>query len=112
MTYNSRAPRGVVLRYAAQPWGPWSDAIVIFNAERDGGYGGFIHDTRITPEDGLAGSVAGGQDQARVVGGEYAPYIIERFTEIQPGRCNLHYLMSTWNPYTVVRIRSTLTEAR
>ncbi|MHB8574726.1 MAG: DUF4185 domain-containing protein, partial [Dehalococcoidia bacterium] len=108
MTYNSSDPRGIVLRYAAQPWGPWSDAQIIFNAEREPGYGACIHDPRLSPDDGLAGPVAGGKDPETIIGGEYAPYIIERFTELQDSSLNLHYLMSTWNPYTVVRMRSTL----
>jgi Domain of unknown function (DUF4185) len=31
LTYNSGNPRGIVLRHALEPWGPWSDAITIFD---------------------------------------------------------------------------------
>ncbi len=108
MTYDSRDPQGVILRYAQKPWGPWSDAAVIFNDQRDHALGTFIHDPRIKPDDGLAGPVIGAKDAAAVSGGTYAPYIIERFTRIEGNMLTLHYVLSTWNPYTVVRMRSTL----
>lgn len=109
MTYDSRNPQGIVMRYAAQPWGPWSEAAVIFNARRDEAMGKFIHDPRAANEDGLAGPVATDRDPGLVSGGAYAPYIIERFTRLSGDRLNLHYLTSTWNPYAVVRMRSTFT---
>jgi Domain of unknown function (DUF4185) len=112
LTYNSSDPRGIVLRYAPQPWGPWSDSIVIFNGTRDHGSGTFIHDPRLPSDDGLGGPVTGGANPMTVAGGEYAPYLIERFTSIQDGSLTLQYLMSTWNPYTVVRMRSTLAITR
>ncbi len=107
MTYDSRDPQGVILRYAAQPWGPWSDPVIIFNAQRDHAQGAFIHDPRLQPDDGLAGPVTVG-NPAQVAGGAYAPYIVERFTQVSGGNLTLHYVLSTWNPYTVVRMRSTL----
>ena len=51
--------------------------------------------------------VATDRDPALVSGGAYAPYIIERFTRVRAQDLELHYLMSTWNPYVVVRMRST-----
>jgi hypothetical protein len=36
----------------------------------------------------------------------FAPYMIERFTRIKGNRLLIDYTMSTWNPYTVVRMRS------
>ena len=111
MTYNSSEPRGIILRCASAPWGPWSDPQIIFNPDRDHGYGVFMHDPRIKPDDGLDGPVTTG-NPAQVFGGEYAPYVIERFTQISGDTLTLHYVMSTWNPYTVVRMRSTLTIVR
>ena len=40
--------------------------------------------------------------------GFYAPYIIERFTRVANGQVTLSWLMSTWNPYVVVRMESKL----
>jgi hypothetical protein len=112
MTYDSRVPQGIILRYAEQPWGPWSDAVVIFNPRTDAGVGAFLHNPRLRPDDGVGGPVIGGRDPSRVAGGAYAPYMIERFIRVQGGRLELQYLLSTWNPYTVVRMRSTLSIAR
>jgi hypothetical protein len=111
MTYDSRYPQGILLRYANQPWGPWSDPIVIFNAQRDDAVGAYIHNPRLRPGDGLDGPVTAGRDPARVAGGAYAPYMIERFTQIQGKTLSLYYLMSTWNPYVAVGMRSKLTIA-
>ena len=44
----------------------------------------------------------------RLFGGFYAPYIIERLTRVEGEYLTLHYVLSTWNPYVVVRMRSTL----
>lgn len=54
MLYNceksdgQEVPRGIHLRRADQPWGPWDAPISIFDPNRDGGYGHFIHQ-KITP---------------------------------------------------------------
>ena len=36
----------------------------------------------------------------------YAPNLIEPFTAISNSTLYIYYLMSTWNPYTVVKMRS------
>ena len=110
MTFDSRppAPQGILFSYSRTPWGPWSEPQVIFNAVRDGALGKFIHDPRARPDDGLAGPVIGrGQaDPNAVRGGDYAPYVIERFTRLSGSDLNLYYVLSTWNPYVVVLIKS------
>jgi hypothetical protein len=106
-------PIGVVLRYAVRPWGPWSSPQVVFNARRDRSSGAFIHDAGEQPDDGLGGPTAGAShDIATTQGGPYAPYLIERFTQVEADRLTLHFLLSTWNPYVVVRMRSTLSIQR
>ncbi len=104
MTYDSRDPRGVVFRYSATPWGPWSDLQIIFKVARDGS--GFIH--RKGRDDGLAGPVIGRgkANPEGVAGGAYAPYAIERFTRLDGDTLSLYYVLSTWNPYVVVLMRS------
>jgi len=109
--YDARTPRGIVLRYAQQPWGPWSEPQVVFDPET--GYGTFIHDPFRKVDDGLAGpTIAEGRPPERVFGGFYAPYIINRFTEVDGDKITLQYVMSTWNPYVVVRMKTTLQLAR
>lgn len=109
MLYNSTKPRGITMRSAATPWGPWSDGQVIFNPWRDEGYGHFIH---------LPFRLHGGgktfHDPQREAegGGEYGPYIISRFTTGTAEQCRLYYTMSTWNPYQVVLMRSDLRRNR
>jgi uncharacterized protein DUF4185 len=112
MTYDSRPPasRGILFSYSRTPWGPWSEAQVIFNPIRDGAVGKFIHNPDARPDDGLAGPVIGrGQaDPGAVRGGEYAPYVVERWTKLQGSELDLYYVLSTWNPYVVVLLKSRL----
>jgi hypothetical protein len=112
MTYDSRAQGGVVFRYSSAPWGPWSAPQVIFDPARDGGFGHFIHDPAITPDDGLDGPTIGGNDPVKTRGGNYAPYVIERFTKIEGSTLSIRYVMSTWNPYTAVLMQSQFAIAR
>ncbi len=112
MTYDSRkpAPEGIQFSYSRTPWGPWSDPQTIFNAQRDGALGKFIHDPSLQPDDGLAGPVigAGQKDRGSVHGGTYAPYMVERWTKVQGSELDIYYVMSTWNPYVVVLMKSRL----
>jgi hypothetical protein len=39
-------------------------------------------------------------------GGEYAPLMIERFTEVEDNKLKIFYTLSTWNPYAVVLMES------
>ena len=111
MTYDRRAPtRGVAFSYSRTPWGPWSEPEVLFNAVRDGALGKFIHDPGAHPDDGLAGPVIGKgrADPEAVAGGAYAPYVVERWTKLQGSELALYYVLSTWNPYIVVLMKSRL----
>jgi lysophospholipase L1-like esterase len=111
MTYDRREPdRSVAFSYSRTPWGPWSEPQIIFNAVRDGALGKFIHDPRSNPDDGLAGPVIGKgkADPASVHGGAYAPYVVERWTKLHGSELDLYYLLSTWNPYVVVLMKSRL----
>lgn len=112
MNYDSRPPaaRGILFSYSRTPWGPWSEPQVIFNAIRDGATGKFIHDPDARPVDGLAGPVIGrGQaDPGAVRGGNYAPYVVERWTKVKGGELSIYYVLSTWNPYVVVLMKSRL----
>jgi hypothetical protein len=102
MLYNSSRPRGIVMRTAELPWGPWSDAEVIFDPHRDGGYAGFLHVSWAN------GKLDAFHDpgREREWGGEYGPYLIPRFCTGDATRCTLVYTMSTWNPYQVVVMSS------
>ncbi len=112
MTFDSRAPapEGIEFSYSPTPWGPWSDSQIIFNDVRDGALGKFIHDPKIVPDDGLAGPVigAGTADPNSIKGGSYAPYVIERWTKVTGSQLDIYYTLSTWNPYVVMLMKSSL----
>ncbi len=103
------ATEGIYFSYAAAPWGPWARPQLIFNPIRDGASGDFIsdYDPRRPNVPGTpAGPTIGGIDIAHTRGGDYAPYLIERFTRVIGNVLTVYYLLSTWNPYTTVRMRS------
>ena len=110
MTYDtgsgSPQTRGFYFTYASEPWGPWQRPQLIFNPTRDGAWGTFIHDPRISPSDGLIGPVIGPNDPVTTPGGPYAPYMIERFMRVSGRTVSIYYTLSTFNPYTIVMMRS------
>lgn len=106
LTYNSGSPRGITFHWAHEPWGPWSRAQVIFEPWRDSGYARFMHALNM-PNANLAGPVINPAPPAvEQWGGEYAPYMVERFLRYRDGELVIYYLMSTWNPYVVVLMRT------
>jgi hypothetical protein len=105
MLYNASKPRGITMRSAERPWGPWSDGTVLFEPWRDRGYGHFMHISAKVKDKKDALSDPRRQDEW---GGEYGPYLMARFTTGSNGGCRIWYTMSTWNPYQVVVMRSDL----
>jgi hypothetical protein len=106
MLYNAdEGPRGINMRSAVAPWGPWSDTTVVFEPDRDNGYGHFMHISSKAKKMADALSDPGRQEEW---GGEYGPYIMSRFTTEADGHCRIFYTMSTWNPYQVMVMRSDL----
>ena len=100
---------GVFFAFATAPWGPWSTPQLIFNPSRDGAAGVYIYDAAnstgpagptIDPAINLPNSTQGG---------DYAPYMIERFTTVQHNTLTIYYTMATWNPYTIVLMKSDFT---
>ena len=104
MLYNSSEPRGIVLRAAPLPWGPWSDPLVVFDPWRDRGYCHFMHTSW---ENRRCDDV---HDPGREYewGGEYGPYLVPRWCRAGEERGTLVYTMSTWNPYQVMVMESVL----
>jgi hypothetical protein len=113
MTYDSRPPAdaGILFSYSRTPWGPWTKPEIIFNAGRDGAYGKFLHNPKLPKDDGLAGPVFNAKNQPdpkTVIGGVYAPFVVERWTKVRGSELNLYYVLSIWNPYVVVLMKSRL----
>lgn len=102
MLYNASSPRGITMRTAQTPWGPWSAGQVIMEPWRDGAYGRFMH----IPWSWSHTDAFHDGGKAEVWGGEYGPYLIPRFTTGDADTCRIYYTMSTWNPYQVVLMRS------
>ncbi|OBF50472.1 hypothetical protein A5787_08030 [Mycobacterium sp. 852002-50816_SCH5313054-b] len=96
----------VVVRFAPNPWGPWSDEVPIFNPCRERAYGNFMHwsgmddlNTRIPP------TWLAWQDTP---GFAYGAFMIDKFTNFDRDTrdLNLVYLMSTSSPYQVQVMRT------
>ncbi len=121
MLYNCLpGPRGIRFQVAYKPWGPWSTPMqTLFNPRRDGGYCHFMHDLSVVacPDGDTAYDLYpltapwDMSDGSRVneYGGEYAPYVLNRYTTGEVGRSTtVYFVMSTWNPYQTVLMKSTL----
>ena len=102
MLYNSSEPRGIVMRSAPAPTGPWTPGGVLFNALRDQGDAPFIH---VVSRSGR-GDTLSDPNREDLSGGAYGPFIMERYTNCSGDRCRLYYTMSTWNPYQVMVMQS------
>lgn len=105
MMYNCGAPRGINIRVADRPTGPWSESKVLFDPHKLG-YGKFMH---ISWQDRKVDNV---QDPGREneYGGEYGPYIISKFTKKTKDGARIYFLMSVWNPYAVVLMRADISD--
>ena len=97
--------RGINMRTAKNPWGPWSAPQTIFEPWGDGGYCQFMHITwDIQNCDDNYDAVAG----PYVSGGEYGPMQFEDMATGNAFSTTIYFTMSTWNPYTVVLMKATL----
>jgi len=105
MLYYCQSTNLVVMRLAPDPWGPWTAAQTIFDPWGDGGYCHFIHvvptPPNIKPCDNLSDPM-----RENVWGGPYGAYVVNPLTTGDSRGTTIYYLLSTWNPYTVVLMRS------
>ena len=121
LLYNCKG-HGIEARYARAPLGPWSDPIVLLSPTHDP----WINCTLIMTSGGC-GTLTNYQplepDGSYTPGGLYAPFVLSRFTEDASPHCyphkdkpvgllvgctTIYWLVSTWNPYLVVVMKSTL----
>jgi uncharacterized protein DUF4185 len=109
MLYNCQ--HGILARIAQAPWGPWSTPTEILGDEES-----LACRLVMTPEgcgnrrDFWPGRRKNGKF---VAGGFYAPYVLNRYTGVAPGsgprqRSTIYWVVSTWNPYEVSVMRTTL----
>ncbi|GEM_PF-972179 len=109
MLYNCGKQRqSVNMRTADLPWGPWSEAQIIYEPDRDKGFCRFIHmDWRKRKCDIL-------HDPGRENGSGdcYGPY---QFDDLATGdrlSTTIYFTLSTWNPYTVVLMKARLVKTK
>ena len=107
-------PFRVEARTAPQPWGPWSPPTVMLSLLHDPGVVcTLIMNPLGTGCPGLA-DYWPNPNATKIVGGFfYAPFVMDRFTEDTtpsggPREATIYWLVSTWNPYQVVVMKSTL----
>jgi hypothetical protein len=108
---------GIEARYAPAPWGPWSDPIVLLNPTLDMSF----YCTLFMSPFGCTGQTDYWGDGR--AGGPYAPFVLNRFTQDTSRSCfrpgprpvglgiscaKIYWLVSTWYPYVVVVMTSTL----
>jgi hypothetical protein len=102
MLYNCW--RNITFRVANSPWGHWSPPQVLFNGWRDDGYCHFIHASWLSRWCDAVNDFGRGFTS----GGVYGPYMIPGYFNGDEKITTLYYVMSTWNPYQVVLMKSTL----
>ena len=118
MLYNFGNPsRGINFRVADYPWGPWSgkeiNNDILFRPGRDYGYCYSMHkkDCPVAGS-GCDQNYDAWRDGGCGWGGEYGPYMINRYTEggvqDQEKWTTIYFTMSTWNPYQKVLMKTTL----
>jgi hypothetical protein len=108
---TSKQTSGVWFTYAEAPWGPWLNPQLVFNAARDSASGTFMRSWNRATQTGSgpAGPTIGNQasnDPDTTNGGLYAPCILQPFMSVSGDTLALDYTVCTWNPYTIVRMRS------
>jgi hypothetical protein len=107
MLYNcdiSKLSR-IVMRTACFPWGPWSEPQIIFDPERDNGFCRFMHYRWASKKcDNISDP-----ERENDSGGAYGPYQFKDHAVGNSRSTTFYFTMSTWNPYTVVLMKSTLT---
>ena len=114
MLYNSADPAlpWIVCRVAEKPWGPWSSGETIFDPCADNGFCRFIHmaHTPLLPAcanlQPCADTRLSDPGREDINGGTYGPYQISRYAKARTNGSVIYWVMSTWNPYNVMLMKS------
>jgi hypothetical protein len=110
MLYNSFVPssRGINMRTADKPWGPWSESQIIFHPWNDKGYCHLMH----TSWNQQKCDSVHDPKRENEWGGEYGPYQFEDIATGTGSATTIYFTMSTWNPYTVELMKATLKKVK
>jgi hypothetical protein len=105
MLYNGVL--GIAARVAPAPWGPWSEPTRLLGGPDDIGCklvmtpDGCGNRRDFWPDGHINGKFVGG--------GLYAPFVLDRYTTGDGGRrSTIYWVVSTWNPYEVNVMRTTI----
>lgn len=96
--------RGINMRTADKPWGPWSEPEIIFHPWWDNGYCHFMH----TNNEFLQCDNVSDEERENLWGEEYGPYQFEDFAIGDACSTTIYFTLSIWNPYTVVLMKAAL----
>lgn len=106
------------VRFAQQPWGPWTAPRVLLAAgdvSDQAPAEGLYAPGGILAHNNCEGSTCARHDPVfRLIGGNnngtlYGPNIVDAWTVEKPDTVDLYWFVSTWNPYQVVMMKTTLT---
>jgi hypothetical protein len=105
MFYNCH---GIEARVASEPWGPWSAPAQILGGQDDIACKIVMSPQGCGTRRDYWPTRRTGKDI--VSGGLYAPFVLNRYTEAgkDANSADIYWLVSTWNPYEVDVMRSTL----
>jgi hypothetical protein len=110
--YNPRNGRGIFLRMADAPWGPWTSPQLVFDPGNRG-YCYFMHrqDAGPCPAGSPNPADLGFRDdkdpEKNAWGGEYDACLLPpRYDKYTGGSLTLYWVMSTWNPYQAVLMKT------
>jgi Domain of unknown function (DUF4185) len=106
MLYNCDAGR-IEARIAPAPWGPWSTPTKLLGKDED-------VDCRLVMTPAGCGNredfwASKQKNDKFVAGSFYAPFVLNRYTTVAGSNgSTIYWLVSTWNPYEVMVMRSTI----
>ena len=106
--YQSDNPGDIAMRSAYHPWGPWTDPVVAFHSWENKGLEVFMHHPG---KDFLYGDIIEDVEDPLGInrwGLAYGPGLIAPLTRGTPGKSDIFFTMSTWNPYQVMLMTATL----
>ncbi len=114
LTRNASAR--IVAQFSTTPWGPWSTPVVLLNTN-DEWLPRLLHRPgldqivqSLVPVYNRDGTRVEMPDSDRGV--PYAPALIDTYTQNADGSVTLYYTLSTWNPYQVFLMSSTVRRVR
>lgn len=107
----------IMARVAVAPWGPWSRASILLDPYHDNGACQLFWKVpgKGNGCDDRVDEWPGPGDKGKINGGFYAPFVMERYTAPERTfrpfrrRATVYWLLSTYNPYQVFVMKTSLT---